>query len=76
MSAVRLDSKYSFAGDSILVFVFFFFFLTDPTPFSRSVVGLGMEVTTLSGKLDPILNPNDEPQTRGLKRQKFILSQS
>ena len=61
MSALRLDSKYSFAGDSILgtvVFVFFFFFfLTDPTPFSRSVVGLGMEVTTLSGKLDPMLNP-------------------
>ena len=29
MSALRLDSKYSFAGDSILgtvVFVFFFFF--------------------------------------------------
>ena len=60
MSALRLDSKYSFAGDSILgtvVFVFFFFFLTDLTPFSRSVVGLGMEVTTLSGKLDPMLNP-------------------
>lgn len=58
-SAVSLDSKYLSAGDSILGPVVFFclFVLTDPTPFSRSMVGSGIEVTTLSGKLDPILDP-------------------
>ena len=41
MSAVRLDSKYSFAGDSILVFVFFFFFFNRPDSLLKICGGTG-----------------------------------
>ena len=44
MSALRLDSKYSFAGDSILgtvVFVFFFFFFNRPDSLLKICGGIG-----------------------------------